>query len=117
MWRLLFAAIILIALTSIVIVRRKQNPYLLVGWLWYLVMLTPVIGIVQVGLQGHADRYTYLPQIGLCVALVWLVRDSAKSFRAQKILLSGAGALVVATLSILSSRQTTHWRDTESLWR
>src|SRR5207249_2994927 len=63
-WRLLIAAISLIALTAIVIVRRKQNPYLLVGWLWYLVMLIPVIGIVQVGLQGHADRYTYLPQIG-----------------------------------------------------
>src|SRR4029077_1388255 len=60
-WRLLIASISLIALTAIVIVRRKQKPYLLVGWLWYLVMLIPVIGVVQVGLQGHADRYTYLP--------------------------------------------------------
>jgi len=138
-WRLLIAAISLIALTAIVIVRRKQNPYLLVGWLWYLVMLIPVIGIVQVGLQGHADRYTYLPQIGLDIALVWLIWDltksclprrsasascsveltarRAKAGRPQKIILSSAAAIVLITLSSLSWRQTTHWRDTEALWR
>ena len=127
-WRLLIAAISLIALTAIVIVRRKQNPYLLVGWLWYLVMLIPVIGIVQVGLQGHADRYTYLPQIGLDIALVWLIWDltksclprrsaSAKAGRAQTIGLSAAAAIVLITLSSLSWKQTTHWRDTEALWR
>ena len=128
MWRLLLAAITLIALTAIVFMRRRKNPYLIVGWLWYLIMLIPVIGIVQVGLQGHADRYTYLPQIGLDIALVWLIwdltksclsrrSDSTKAERQQKILLSGVGALVVGTLSILSSKQTTHWRDTETLWR
>jgi len=127
-WRLLTAAISLIALTAIVIVRRRQNPYLLVGWLWYLVMLIPVIGIVQVGLQGHADRYTYLPQIGLDIALVWLIWDltksclprrsaSAKAGRPQKIILSAAAAIVLITLSSLSWKQTTHWRDTEALWR
>jgi Flp pilus assembly protein TadD len=127
-WRLLIAAISLIALTAIVIVRRKQNPYLLVGWLWYLVMLIPVIGIVQVGLQGHADRYTYLPQIGLDIALVWLIWDltksclprrsaSAKAGRPQKIILSAAAAVVLIALSSLSWKQTTHWRDTEALWR
>jgi tetratricopeptide (TPR) repeat protein len=127
-WRLLIGAISLIALTAIVIVRRKQNPYLLVGWLWYLVMLIPVIGIVQVGLQGHADRYTYLPQIGLDIALVWLIWDltksclprrsaSAKAGRPQKIVLSAAAAVVLIALSSLSWKQTTHWRDTEALWR
>ena len=127
-WRLLIAAISLIALTAIVIVRRKQNPYLLVGWLWYIVMLIPVIGIVQVGLQGHADRYTYLPQIGLDIALVWLIWDltkscsprrgaSAKAGRPHKIILSAAAAIVLITLSSLSWKQTTHWRDTETLWR
>ena len=138
-WRLLIAAISLIALTAIVIVRRKQNPYLLVGWLWYIVMLIPVIGIVQVGLQGHADRYTYLPQIGLDIALVWLIWDltksclprrsasascsveltarRAKAGRPQKIVLSAAAAIVLITLSSLSWKQTTHWRDTEALWR
>jgi len=117
MWRLLLAAIVLIALTAIAFMRRRKNPYLIVGWFWYLIMLIPVIGIVQVGLQGHADRYTYLPQIGLDVALVWLIWDLTKSWRQQRILLSGAGALVVGTLSILSWKQTMHWRDTETLWR
>src|SRR5260370_25681634 len=72
-WRLLIAAISLIALTAIVIVRRKQNPYLLVGWLWFIVMLIPVIGIVQVVLQGHADRYPFLPSIVLDIAHVWWI--------------------------------------------
>lgn len=127
-WRLLIAAISLIAVTTIAIVRRKQNPYLLVGWLWYIVMLIPVIGIVQVGLQGHADRYTYLPQIGLDIALVWSIWDltksclprrsaSAKAGRRRQIILSAAAAIVLITLSSLSWKQTTHWRDTETLWR
>jgi protein O-mannosyl-transferase len=117
MWRFLFASIILITLTAIVFIRRRKNPYLIVGWFWYLIMLIPVIGIVQVGLQGHADRYTYLPQIGLDIALVWLIWDLTKSWRQQKIVLSGVGALVLGTLSILSWKQATHWRDTEALWR
>ncbi len=126
-WRLVLAVVILICVTAIAIVRRHKNPYLIVGWLWYLIMLVPVIGIVQVGLQGHADRYTYLPHIGLYIALVWLIwdltkclaprSDSARAERAQKILLSGAGALIVGTFSILSWKQTTLWRDTETLWR
>jgi len=117
LWRLLVAAVVLIVLTAIAFIRRRKNPYLIVGWLWYLVMLIPVIGIVQVGLQGHADRYTYLPQVGLDIALVWLIWDLTKSWRQQKIVLSGAGAFVVGALSILSWKQTTHWRDTETLWR
>jgi Flp pilus assembly protein TadD len=117
MWRFLFASIILITLTAIVFIRRRKNPYLIVGWFWYLIMLIPVIGIVQVGLQGHADRYTYLPQIGLDIALVWLIWDLTKSWRHQKIVLSVVGALVLGTLSILSWKQATNWRDTEALWR
>jgi len=116
-WRLLIAVIFLITATVIAFVRRRQNPYLIIGWLWYLVMLIPVIGIVQVGLQGHADRYTYLPQIGLNIAMVWLIWDLTKSWRTQKIILSSAAVIVVATLSILSWKQTQHWRDTEALWR
>jgi tetratricopeptide (TPR) repeat protein len=116
-WRLVLAVAVLISVTAIAFLRRRQNPYLVVGWLWYLVMLIPVIGIVQVGLQGHADRYTYLPQIGVLIALVWLVWDLTKSLRAQKMILSSAAVIVVATLSILSFKQTAHWRDTETLWR
>ncbi|HST30569.1 MAG TPA: tetratricopeptide repeat protein [Chthoniobacterales bacterium] len=127
-WRLAIAIVFLIAVTTVAFVRRRQNPYLIVGWLWYLVMLIPVIGIVQVGLQGHADRYTYLPQVGLYLAITWLVCDLmkdclsrrshfAKAESAQKKILGVAGTLVVGTLSILSAKQTSYWRDTETLWR
>jgi protein O-mannosyl-transferase len=116
MWRLLLAAITLITITAIAFARRRQNPYLIVGWFWYIVMLVPVIGIIQVGLQGRADRYTYLPQIGLYIAIVWLVRDLTKDWRHQRAILAAAAAIVVGGLSILSWRQTTHWRDTETLW-
>ena len=117
MWRLVLALVVLICVTGIAIVRRRKNPYLIVGWLWYLIVLIPVIGIVQVGLQGHADRYTYLPHIGLYIALTWLIWDLTKPWRWQRILLSGAAALILGTLSILSWKQTAHWRDTETLWR
>jgi protein O-mannosyl-transferase len=115
--RLIFAILILVAITAFTFSRRRRNPYLVVGWLWFIVMLIPVIGVIQVGLQGRADRYTYLPQIGLCFAIVWLMRDLVKSWRQQKIILAVAATIVVGVLSILSWRQTTHWRDSEALWR
>ena len=115
-WRLIVAAAILAAITAIAFVRRHKNPYLLVGWFWYIVMLTPVIGIIQVGLQGRADRYTYLPQIGLYIAVVWLICGLTKSWRQREIVLGAAATTVLCSLSILSWKQTTHWRDTETLW-
>src|SRR5436190_5268398 len=100
MLRLLVAVIILIAITAIAFAGRKKNPYILVGWLWYVVMLMPVIGLVQVGLQARADRYTYLPQIGLYIALIWLISDLTKSWRQQRIILGAGAAIVLAALSI-----------------
>ena len=116
-WRLAIAILFLIGVTAIALLRRRENPYLIVGWLWYLVMLIPVIGIVQVGLQGHADRYTYLPQIGLYVACVWLTCELTRFWRARKFILVGGTVIIVGTLSMLSAKQTTYWRDTETLWR
>ena len=61
--------------------QRARRPYLLVGWLWYLIMLLPVIGLVQVGLQARADRYTYLALTGPCLAVVWAVAEWVRSRR------------------------------------
>jgi Flp pilus assembly protein TadD len=116
MWHLMLAVAVLAIVSAVAWIRRRQNPYLIVGWLWYLIMLVPVIGLVQVGLQGRADRYTYLPQIGLVIALTWLVRDLTAAWRKREILLIPAVALIIATMSILSWKQTAHWRNTESLW-
>jgi tetratricopeptide (TPR) repeat protein len=115
-WQIGLAALLLIAITLLVIALRRTRPYLLVGWLWYLVMLLPVIGIVQVGLQGHADRYTYLPQIGLYIAITWLVSDLVKSLPYRRQILAGAGAVVVAVLCGCAWKQVTYWRNSETLW-
>ena len=74
-WAIVLGVVSLLGMTVGAIALRRRCPYLLTGWLWYLIMLVPVIGIVQVGMQPHADRYTYLPQIGLYVAVTWAAAD------------------------------------------
>ena len=115
-WQIALACILLLAISAIAIQQRRKRPYLIVGWLWYLVMLLPVIGIVQVGLQGHADRYTYLPHIGLCLAITWTVGDLLGQKRARLLVSVGAAGVIIA-LAFLAWRQTFYWRETESLWR
>jgi tetratricopeptide (TPR) repeat protein len=115
-WQIALAALLLITITLLVIALRRTRPYLLVGWLWYLVMLLPVIGVVQVGLQGHADRYTYLPQIGLYIAITWLVSDLVKSLPYRRQILAGAGAVVVVLLSGGAWKQVSYWKNSETLW-
>lgn len=95
---------------------RHRHPYLLVGWLWYLVMLVPVLGIVQVGGQARADRYTYLPEIGLGLALTWAVRAWSCSGRRRALL--GVGAVTILAALIVTARtQVGYWRDSETLWQ
>jgi protein O-mannosyl-transferase len=115
-WEVAVAGAFLVAVTWIVLVLRRTRPYLLVGWLWYLVMLLPVIGIVEVGLQGHADRYTYLPAIGIYIALTWLIADFVASLRLRKEILGTVGAIVLFAFTACSWRQTTYWRNSETLW-
>ena len=115
-WQVAGAAALLVAITVAAYVSRKKRPYLIVGWLWYLVMLVPVIGIVEVGLQGHADRYTYLPHIGLYVAMTWLVADFATSIRIRNGTLAACGTLIIIVLSACSWKQTSYWRNSETLW-
>ena len=116
MWHLVLASTLLVVVTAIAFALRRRRPYLIVGWLWYVVMLVPVIGLIQVGLQGHADRYTYLPQIGLYIAVTWLTYDLTASWRFQRVILASAAAISIGALSILAWKQSNHWRNTESLW-
>lgn len=116
LWEVAAAAAFLIAITLLVFKLRKTRPYLLVGWLWYLFMLAPVIGVIEVGMQGHADRYTYLPHIGLYIAMTWLIVDlSARWTRQKEILAVSAGVALIA-LSFCAWKQTTYWRNSETLW-
>jgi len=91
---------------------RRTQPWLLTGWAWYLVMLIPVVGIVQVGGQAHADRYTYLPQIGIYVGLTWLVAK----WRLSRVALTGLMAGVLAVLMACAWKQSAYWQNSESLW-
>src|SRR2546423_9804603 len=116
LWEIVSCLLLLICITAAAILLRKQRSYLITGWFWYLGMLVPVIGLVQVGWQGHADRYTYLPQIGLYVAITWAVGDLTASCRLQRIVLSTAGVLILGSLSWLAWLQTSYWRDSETLF-
>jgi tetratricopeptide (TPR) repeat protein len=117
LWEIVSCLLLLICITAAAIVVRKQRPYLITGWLWYLGMLVPVIGLVQVGWQGRADRYTYLPQIGLYIALTWGVADLTALYRHRRATLSTAAILVIAALSSCAWVQTSYWRDSETLFR
>ena len=77
------ALFVLVLITSVAIALRRTAPWLFIGWAWYLIMLMPVIGIVQIGMQAHADRYTYLPQIGLLLAIGYGLRRLTQGFRAR----------------------------------
>jgi protein O-mannosyl-transferase len=133
-WQPILAAAILLAITIAVVGLRKSRPYLFVGWLWYLIMLAPVIGIVQVNLQAHADRYTYLPQIGLLIMVTWAVADFLKTPNAQRRTsnveskplnsalnverwtLSVFCCAIIIALALTSRVQASYWRDSETLW-
>ena len=109
-------AAILVGLSAIVIVFRRRFPFLFMGWFWFVGMLVPVIGIVQVGRQAHADRYTYLPLIGITIAFVWLVAELTARWRFQKQIGALASAVVIIALSACAYHQTTFWRNADSLW-
>jgi len=110
------AWLMLAAVTVLCFLLRRKRPYLLVGWLWFLGMLVPVIGLVQVGQQAHADRYTYLPQIGLYILVTWLVAETCTGAAARKAL-GGMAVIIVAVLAVLGHQQTSYWFDSETLWR
>jgi tetratricopeptide (TPR) repeat protein len=117
LWKVAGSLFLLVAISLGVFALRKKRPYFVVGWLWYCGMLVPAIGIVQISYYAHADRYTYLPQIGLYIIIAWAARDLTFSWRYRRQVL-GAGALVViAALMVCAWKQTFYWRDSESLWR
>jgi tetratricopeptide (TPR) repeat protein len=108
-------ALLLAGLSALVYVQRRTRPYLVVGWLWYLGTLVPVIGLVQVGAQAMADRYTYIPSIGLVIAAVWATADFA-----QALALGGWARLGTAAALLACAGGTIHqlqyWTDSVTLW-
>jgi Tfp pilus assembly protein PilF len=117
-WQVVLATAFLLAITCAAIVWRDKRPYLFTGWFWYLVMLVPVIGLVQVGEQGHADRYTYLPSVGLFLIAVWAAGDVAAvgQVRLWRGVATAGAVVVVAALACTAFTQTSYWRNSETLW-
>ncbi|HEV7646372.1 MAG TPA: tetratricopeptide repeat protein [Pyrinomonadaceae bacterium] len=112
---MLAVSILVIALVSIYsILEIKRKKYLFVGWFWFIGTLVPVIGLVQVGLQSLADRYTYIPFIGLSIAVVWLAAELLKSL--DKRILAAAACAVIILFGWLAFKQAARWKDSESLY-
>ncbi|MBM4017084.1 MAG: tetratricopeptide repeat protein [Planctomycetes bacterium] len=119
-WQVVSAGALLAAVTVAVVLLARRRPYLAVGWFWYVGMLVPVIGLVQVGEQAMADRYTYLPLVGVFIALVWLGADlAARQGRLKPLPVPGAcagvAAAFLAACGVFAAGQVAHWSDTESL--
>ncbi len=115
-WQVLGSVFLLIVITLLVIWRAKRSPYLATGWLWYIGTLVPVIGIVQVGSQAMADRYTYIPMIGLFIMLAWGVPDLLKKWKHRKEILLASSALIILCLSIITWSQVGYWQNNITLY-
>ena len=105
----------LAGLTFLAVWRRRSQPYLAVGWFWFLGMLVPTIGVVQAGAQLMADRYSYLPSVGLWIMVAWGMRDLAARPLLRPSMI-GAGAAAVAICAVLTSRHAEIYRDSRTLW-
>lgn len=112
----LLIALALLAGTTALVWTFRQNGYLLVGWLWFLGTLVPVVGLVQVGVQSRADRYMYVPMIGLLIIGVWGAGQLAEKMPRAKAASAAAGMVAVIGLSLLTYKQIGVWHDSVTLW-
>ena len=110
------AGLLLATLTGGAVLARGKFPYLLVGWLWYLGMLVPVIGLVQQGQQGMADRFTYLPQVGIALIVAWTIADLVARWPGGRAACAVAASVVIALLLGQAWRQASYWHDSATLW-
>jgi protein O-mannosyl-transferase len=116
-WQLIAeSAIVLTGISVIVWLERRVSPWLIVGWLWFLVTLLPVIGLVQVGAQSMADRYSYFPLIGIFLAIAFSAQTLAVRFSFLKTWLAVAAILMLGSCLVLTERQLRYWHDSESLF-
>jgi tetratricopeptide (TPR) repeat protein len=116
-WQVIGATGILILLSASFLRLVHKRPYLMVGWLWFLGVLVPVIGLVQVGEQSMADRYTYIPMLGLTVMVTWGMADLARHFPFGRGGLAAAGVGVLVVMALGTRAQLRHWQDSVALFR
>ena len=112
----MIAVVVLAAITAVAVKLARRNPAPLVGWLWYLGTLVPVIGLVQVGRQAMADRYTYVPLIGIFIAIAWAVPALTARARAGRFAIAAAALAIVIACTAVTRAQVEHWRSNQALW-
>jgi len=113
---LMLAVLLILAVSVVAVLFGKRFPYLPVGWFWYMGMLVPVSGFAPLGLETRADRYTYLPQIGLYLLLTWLVVELLPTGRRSRVALGAVAAVFLALMGWIAHERTAYWRDTLTLW-
>jgi len=116
LWQVVASALLLLTVSVAVLWFARRRKYLTVGWLWYLGVLVPVIGLVQVGSQAMADRYAYLPFIGLFIMIAWGLPDLLEKWRYRKITLGAAALAVLLALAICTRLQLRHWQNNKALF-
>jgi tetratricopeptide (TPR) repeat protein len=117
LWNLILAGLLLLGISVVMITMRRRQPWLLVGWLWFVGTLVPVIGLVQVGLQAMADRFSYVPSIGLFISLSWGAWALTKAWRYQVVAVSGAATVAMVLCAGLAWRQAGYWKNTGTLFQ
>jgi tetratricopeptide (TPR) repeat protein len=115
-WQMAGAILLLACITILVVRKARPHPYLIVGWLWFLGTLVPVIGIVQVGGQAMADRYTYVPLIGLFISIAWGVSSVVTRWPSQKAVVSALTVCVISLLTTSTWFQLRHWKNSMVLF-
>jgi tetratricopeptide (TPR) repeat protein len=116
LWQVLAAACSLLVVSMAVVRARQSHKYLIVGWLWFIGTLVPVIGLIQVGLQAMADRYTYVPLTGLFIIIAWGAAELLAKRRRPTVALAAVAAVVLSTLATLTWLQVTHWQNSITLF-
>jgi tetratricopeptide (TPR) repeat protein len=117
LWEIALAVLLLAGISGGALALRRSRPWLVVGWLWYLGTLVPMIGLIPSGDFAHADRNTYLPQIGVCVMLTWALAGMSEGWRHRRWIQGGVSTAVLGLLMLCARQQTSFWRESESLWR
>jgi len=115
-WQGLFSGFLLAGITAAAVICAKRHPYFLTGWLWYLITLVPVIGLVQVGRQSMADRYTYIPFIGLFIMIAWGLQLIAGDKRYRRTAVSAAAGVMLLFFTAYTWLQTGYWKDSIALF-
>ena len=116
-WNALASALFLLCVSGLAILKRRRHPYLFVGWFWYIGTLVPVIGLIQIATFTMADRYTYIPLIGLFVLIAWSVPAFLGQWRYGRIGLAISGGIVLVAFTVCTWSQLGHWKNSVALWK